>query len=104
VIVEKDPIDGLCDLPLESPQCFGAGLGFGESPMIMGLASVHGLDTSSQMQRVVELAVARSREPVAHHRTSGGFDRSRAGVTCEVVDALETGDVAGLADNLGSIR
>ena len=82
VISEEHPIDGLGDLALEAPQGFLPSLGFSKFALVVGLAGIrmYGLHPGSEMQGVVELAVARSREAVPDDRSAGGLDRSGSGV------------------------
>src|ERR687889_208862 len=90
------PEDGIADAPLEAPQRLLAGLALSELLAVVGTASNlrPGLAGGDHVQGVVELTVARQREPAAHHIAAGGLKRRRAGVGGEVPLAREAPHVA----------
>src|SRR5215208_545913 len=74
------PEDGIADAPLEAAQRLLAGLALSDLLAVVGTASNlrAGLAGGDHVQGVVEVSVARQREPVAHHLSARCLHRGRA--------------------------
>src|SRR5215208_4439235 len=90
------PEDGIGDAPLEAAQRLLAGLTLRYLLAVVGAASNlrPRLAGSDHVQGIVELAVARQREPVAHHLPARCLHRRRAGVGGEMGLGGQTRHVA----------
>ena len=91
------PEDSVSDAPLdEAPQRLLAGLALRDLLAVVGTAPGirPALAYRDHVQSVVELAVARQREPVAHHLPARCLHRRRAGVGGEMGLGGQTRHVA----------
>src|SRR5215203_6332189 len=103
VVSYQVPVDHVGELALERAAGLLGRLGLAQLALVVDLswAGVADLADRDDMQGSVELPVASPVQPMAAHIPAGGFDGGGAGGAGEVVTVGETGEVAGVPQDLG---
>src|SRR5215212_6430572 len=103
MVSHQVPVDHVGELPLERAAGLLGRLGLAQLALVVDLswARVADLADRDEMQGSVELPVAAPVQPMAAHIPAGGFDGGGAGGAGEVVTVGETGEIAGVPQDLG---
>ena len=102
LIGDETAIENLRQLALETAEGLTRRLVLGEFALVVVSAGprMHRLDTSGEVQRVVDRPIAAPGQAVPGDLAARHLDRSRAGVAREAIRRGEAANVAGVAEDL----
>lgn len=103
VIGSKLAVDDLGELSLQATQRLPGGLVLGELSAVVILAEtrVHHLNSRSEVQCIVQRAIASTTQPMTAYVTAGGFNRSGSCVARVMARSGETRDIRSVTKDLG---